>query len=272
MTVYVDDMRRRARVTGTWGTWSHLFADTHHELMAFAAQLDMHPEWLQCPGTHREHFDLVDTKRNQAIGLGAVPISYPRETGALMQAKRAHAELGTCPDGDTVTSGEPLQLALFGEVAPVARDPQRVQMSRQRPWRADHPNVIVVARPTAWGNPFRIGDADPVTGEIIADRAGAVAAFVKANGDRPAWAVAARRELGGRDLACWCPLDEPCHADVLLRIANARGDGVTAGAEAGAASRPGTTPPSTLGGRPRRPAGATTPADPATPVHAVKGI
>ena len=31
----------------------------------------------------------------------------------------------------------------------------------------------------------------------------------------------ARRELAGRDLACWCPLDQPCHADVLLRVANA---------------------------------------------------
>ena len=29
-----------------------------------------------------------------------------------------------------------------------------------------------------------------------------------------------RRELAGRDLACWCPLDQPCHADVLLEIAN----------------------------------------------------
>jgi hypothetical protein len=28
-------------------------------------------------------------------------------------------------------------------------------------------------------------------------------------------------ELRGRDLACWCPLDGPCHADVLLEIANA---------------------------------------------------
>lgn len=27
--------------------------------------------------------------------------------------------------------------------------------------------------------------------------------------------------LSGRDLACWCPLDQPCHADVLLDIANA---------------------------------------------------
>lgn len=29
-----------------------------------------------------------------------------------------------------------------------------------------------------------------------------------------------RVELAGRDLSCWCPLDEPCHADVLLRISN----------------------------------------------------
>ena len=28
------------------------------------------------------------------------------------------------------------------------------------------------------------------------------------------------RELHGRDLACYCPLDEPCHADVLLELAN----------------------------------------------------
>jgi hypothetical protein len=29
-----------------------------------------------------------------------------------------------------------------------------------------------------------------------------------------------RRELAGHDLACWCPLDQPCHADVLLDLAN----------------------------------------------------
>ena len=31
----------------------------------------------------------------------------------------------------------------------------------------------------------------------------------------------ARTELRGRDLACYCPLDRPCHADVLLAVANA---------------------------------------------------
>ncbi len=29
-------------------------------------------------------------------------------------------------------------------------------------------------------------------------------------------------ELRGKDLACWCPLDQPCHADVLLEIANGK--------------------------------------------------
>lgn len=29
-----------------------------------------------------------------------------------------------------------------------------------------------------------------------------------------------RAELAGKDLLCWCRLDEPCHADLLLKIAN----------------------------------------------------
>jgi hypothetical protein len=31
-------------------------------------------------------------------------------------------------------------------------------------------------------------------------------------------AAALRRDLAGKDLACWCPLDQPCHADVLLEL------------------------------------------------------
>jgi hypothetical protein len=33
-------------------------------------------------------------------------------------------------------------------------------------------------------------------------------------------AVTLQRDLAGKDLACWCPLDQPCHADVLLELAN----------------------------------------------------
>ncbi|GAA5653149.1 hypothetical protein Gobs01_04564 [Geodermatophilus obscurus DSM 43160] len=34
------------------------------------------------------------------------------------------------------------------------------------------------------------------------------------------YAAEARRLLGGHDLACWCPMDRPCNADVLLKLAN----------------------------------------------------
>ena len=52
-----------------------------------------------------------------------------------------------------------------------------------------------------------------------------------------------RRALAGRDLACWCPLDEPCHADVLLRVANAPDpDGVADAGPDAAAEGPGPPP------------------------------
>jgi len=71
----------------------------------------------------------------------------------------------------------------------------------------------VVARPSRWGNPFRVG--------VDGDRAACVAAYRRALlGGQLAFTVAdIRRELAGHDLACWCPLDEPCHADVLLEVA-----------------------------------------------------
>lgn len=34
---------------------------------------------------------------------------------------------------------------------------------------------------------------------------------------------AVREALAGKNLACWCPLDQPCHADVLLELANQEG-------------------------------------------------
>jgi hypothetical protein len=89
VTVYVDNMLRRATVGRIASEWSHLFADSTEELLAFGAQLGMRPEWLQHPGTHREHFDLIKTKRLRALGLGAEPIAYPHGTAALLERKRA---------------------------------------------------------------------------------------------------------------------------------------------------------------------------------------
>lgn len=95
--------------------------------------------------------------------------------------------------------------------------------------------AVYVGRPTRWGNPF-LWTSYPTTwvspdGESFAitdaaRRGKAVAAFEEAVRDDIGvitgypTKVDLRRELGGRDLACWCPLDQPCHADVLLRVAN----------------------------------------------------
>ena len=107
--------------------------------------------------------------------------------------------------------------------------PQRVQMSRQHPWRAEHPDAVIVARPSKWGNPERMLDRSKAEREdaywwfarfIKERRAGEPATvFIASHIGYPSDAEIVA-ELAGRDLACWCPLDQPCHADVLLEIAN----------------------------------------------------
>jgi hypothetical protein len=91
MTVYVDDMRREACVGKTRGRWSHLMADTTEELHAFARQLGLIQTWVQAEGTCREHYDITESVRKQALKLGAQPLSYPRETGTLVARKRSEA-------------------------------------------------------------------------------------------------------------------------------------------------------------------------------------
>ena len=93
--------------------------------------------------------------------------------------------------------------------------PRRIRLSRRRGWRKPA-GAVVVARPSKWGNPFVVDQSR--------SRAEAVRLFERALCDErlgyPLTAADVRHELAGRDLACWCPLDEPCHADVLLVVAN----------------------------------------------------
>ncbi len=98
--------------------------------------------------------------------------------------------------------------------AGAGRQVRRVQLRRRKGWRLPA-NTVVVARPTRWGNPFRARDP--------AGRPAAVARY-RAWIGRPAQTRLrrdARSCLRGRNLACWCPPSGPCHADVLLEIANA---------------------------------------------------
>jgi hypothetical protein len=117
--------------------------------------------------------------------------------------------------------------------------PRRIQRQRTAGWRKPE-GAIYVGRPTPFGNPYqltRIGtvwvvfvqveDADkPVTVSTVFDER--QARLVAVDGFRamfrtPGGAEQAEyfaRELHGRDLLCWCAPDMPCHADVLLDIAN----------------------------------------------------
>lgn len=87
--------------------------------------------------------------------------------------------------------------------------------------------AVYVGRPTKWGNPYRVGSMIVLTGKKAGQRidaAGVVEFFrhsiMQDSNKAEAVRDLARRELAGRDLVCWCPLDQPCHADVLLELAN----------------------------------------------------
>ena|SRR3990172_7279192 len=96
--------------------------------------------------------------------------------------------------------------------------PKRIQRRRVKGWRMP-PNTLYVGRPTKWGNPYRIDELshdDPpqplmakecvelfeiyTVPELIED--------------------GLLEELRDKNLSCWCKIGEPCHADVLLRMAN----------------------------------------------------
>lgn len=132
--------------------------------------------------------------------------------------------------------------------------PQRIQLSRAKGWRKP-PNTVVVSRPHAWGNPYRLGAvvADPVNNvnpvaqldpffapprsELPTTRTRT--SMLGERWEQKFYVVETRQQavdlfrrlcefecydvssLRGKNLACWCPLDQPCHADVLLELANA---------------------------------------------------
>lgn len=125
--------------------------------------------------------------------------------------------------------------------------PKRIQLRRTKGWRKP-PGTIVVARPSKWGNPFRVGGiADRVAlttprgvttvHEIRVETPAQAVEFYRRWLNRtpllvgdwpwpPPTIAQIRAELAWRNLACWCALvDEhgqrvPCHADVLLELAN----------------------------------------------------
>jgi len=102
--------------------------------------------------------------------------------------------------------------------------PKRIQRKRTKGWKMPD-GAVYVGRPTEWGNPFRVDSCESREVAVANYRRWIEArdADLRRTGkkffDGP-YSVTVRMSLRDKDLACWCPLDQPCHADVLLEIAN----------------------------------------------------
>lgn len=111
--------------------------------------------------------------------------------------------------------------------------PERVQLSRAKGWRMPD-NTVKVDRTTRWGNPYQVWH-DTQQGWLVSKGGchwkvaskpeGLQLAVEKFEADcqqsvgffgGATWLA----PLRGKNLACWCKAGAPCHADVLLRLAN----------------------------------------------------
>ena len=104
----------------------------------------------------------------------------------------------------------------------MANHPHRVQLRRTKGWRMP-PNTVKVDRTTRFGNPFQPGMPgmpDRRTAVELFERAFHGGDLTREDPDSPFTEENIRAALRGKNLACWCPLDDACHADVLLKIAN----------------------------------------------------
>lgn len=105
----------------------------------------------------------------------------------------------------------------------MSTNPKRIQRQRTKGWKMPE-GAVYVGRPGKFGNYHTVGDP------CIPDAAAAVEAYANEILQGVLHSEQIRNDvmsLRGKDLACWCPLDQPCHADVLLRLAN-QGDDMEA--------------------------------------------
>lgn len=103
--------------------------------------------------------------------------------------------------------------------------PTRIQRKRTKGWKLPE-GAVCVTRPGRWGNPFivspkaRAGARSGCEYFCVPTVQDAVECFREMMLQSPERTASAIEELRGKDLACFCKLGEPCHADVLLEIAN----------------------------------------------------
>ncbi len=86
---------------------------------------------------------------------------------------------------------------------------------RTKGWKMP-PNAVYVGRPSDFGNPYQI-EFGYTREECIQKYEVLLREVLETHPDY-------LDRLSGKDLVCWCPLDKSCHADVILKILNEKGD------------------------------------------------
>jgi hypothetical protein len=98
--------------------------------------------------------------------------------------------------------------------------PVRIQRKRTKGWKMPA-DTVYVGRPSQWGNEFTVEQYGSHEKAVDMERhdLSKFECFHPEQFER--WIA----PLRGKNLACWCPLDQPCHADVLLKLANPKDTG-----------------------------------------------
>ena len=213
MTIFVDDMLRQGLVRSgdraVSGRWSNLMAEDPKQLRWICARLGLQRSWLRFPGTVQEHFIVTSGVREAALRDGAVPLVWEHETNQFYRARRAGVQFDIELLRTDFARFE-ASLVPAGAVAE-AGHPRRARMT---PGVALPAQTVSVASPTRWANPYRPADRSMAAGQTTVEH---FAGYLRRN---PTLVAEAREQLVGHNLACWCPLRYPCHADVWLAMVN----------------------------------------------------
>jgi hypothetical protein len=92
MAVFVDDAFRHGDHWGHWQGGGHMQADSLEELHEMADRLGLMRSWFQTkPGRPwHDHYDLTSARREQAIRLGAISITWREAARRNIAAREAH--------------------------------------------------------------------------------------------------------------------------------------------------------------------------------------
>lgn len=136
--------------------------------------------------------------------------------------------------------------------------PERIQRKRSKDWRMPE-NTVYVGRPSKFGNPWSLKRAyesglfkpEAVPQVVVTEFEAWLTREASPNDEhlgywfkpemiaQKEYILSHIHELRGKNLACWCPLYDknglriPCHADVLLRLANKACSGLAHAPESG---------------------------------------